>query len=112
MIYALAIVLLALILHAITKFKEIASVGMNPLDEANLVESIEESTQPHSDLATAGGDGQQGIADHAFSVQSPTPERSNLAFRDQIADEGDSWVSDIKFTDDPDENDQNEKGRS
>ena len=105
MMYALVIVLVALVIHAFSKYQTIIGSGVNPLDEANLIESIKGSADRKNDQVMAGGDGQQGIPDHAVSVESgsgakpKSSERSDSIFSDQLAEDGEAWIGDIKFTD-------------
>ena len=112
MMYVLGIILFALAMHVVYKYQAAVSGGVDPLDEANLIKSISESTQRKYDPGAAGGDGQTGFKDDDVSVgpqpQPKSPAQTNLLPDIEFSEDGESWVADIQFTDSVCEDDRNE----
>ena len=114
MMYVLGIILFALAMHVVYKYQAAVGGGVDPLDEANLIKSISESTQRKYDPGAAGGDGQTGFKDDDVSVQpQPQPQpkapaQTSLLPDIELSDDGESWVADIQFTDSVCEDDRNE----
>ena len=110
--YVLGIILFALAMHVVYKYQAAVSGGVDPLDEANLIKSIAESTQRKYDPGAAGGDGQTGFKDDDVSVepqpQPKSPAQTNLLPDIEFSEDGASWVADIQFTDSVCEDDRNE----
>ena len=106
MMYALVILGVLLLAHAVSKYKDIASMDADPLDEARLLESIRQPVPSKKDVFGAGGDGQHGTAEPSMSNRAPDRNQSNTTGRNEFNEpfekDDESWVADIRFTDNQD----------